>query len=263
MWTKDQTDIFAEFAKDYNVTSPLAKTIDITELLQYLELDGYHGLSTDNGELVDNLVAAKVRRKLGSVAIATTPNTKDKFVTDEVQDEAEERKEQLGLVTRLRLRLTPHHISVVNNYLHGSPKLSTSNPPLQAQSRAREAQGIARETQRQVRGLEEAGQRIQEDLQRGILAEQSRNVECETVTSSISTDAFVQRMGDQKREEAILRQELKDMQAQTPVNPSAIPVSSRRLGYPTPSTGGAPANPTRLLSRRGHHSSPTLEASNN
>ena len=70
-------------------------------------------------------------------------------------------------------------------------------------------------------------------------------------------------MGDQKREEAILRQELKDMQAQTPVNPSAIPVSSRRLGYPTPSTGGAPANPTRLLSRRGHHSSPTLEASNN
>ena len=151
MWTKDQTDIFAEFAKDYNVTSPLAKTIDITELLQYLELDGYHGLSTDNGELVDNLVAAKVRRKLGSVAIATTPNTKDKFVTDEVQDEAEERKEQLGLVTRLRLRLTPHHISVVNNYLHGSPKLSTSNPPLQAQSRAREAQGIARETQRQVR----------------------------------------------------------------------------------------------------------------
>ena len=151
MWTKDHTDIFAKFAKNYNVTSPLAKTIDITELLQNLELDGYHGLSTDNGELVDNIIATKVRRKLGSVAITTTPNTKDDFVTDEVQDEAEEREELLGPVTRSRLRLTPRHVSVVNNYLHGSPKLSTLNPPLQAQSRAREAQGIARETQRQVR----------------------------------------------------------------------------------------------------------------
>ena len=129
----------------------MTKTIDITELLQYLELNRYHDLSTDNRELIDNLIAAKICCKLDSVAIATTLNIKNKFVTDKMQNKTEKREKWLRLIMRLRLHLISYHISVINNYLHSSLKLSILNLSLQVQFRARETQDIARETQQQIR----------------------------------------------------------------------------------------------------------------